>query len=41
MSQIHSTIVLSDLHLGRDTSYLYSKDERFMRNLNNSVEKEA
>jgi hypothetical protein len=32
MSQVRNTIVLSDLHLGRETSYLYSKDERFKRN---------
>jgi hypothetical protein len=33
MSWINSTIVLSDLHLGRETSYLFSKDERFKRNI--------
>ncbi|MGB3861306.1 MAG: metallophosphoesterase [Candidatus Aminicenantaceae bacterium] len=32
MSRIRSAIVLSDLHLGWETSYLYSKDERFKRN---------
>lgn len=32
MSQISSAIVISDLHLGRKESYLFSKDERWKRN---------
>lgn len=32
MSRIHSAIILSDLHLGREISYLYSKNEKFKRN---------
>jgi hypothetical protein len=32
MSQISRTIVLSDLHLGRETSYLYSKNENYEKN---------
>ena len=32
MSRIRSAIVLSDLHLGREMSYLYTKDERFKKN---------
>jgi hypothetical protein len=32
MSRIESAIILSDLHLGRESSYLYSKDERFKKN---------
>ena len=32
MNRIHSAIVLSDLHLGMEMSYLYSKDEKFKRN---------
>ncbi len=32
MSRIRSAIVLSDLHLGREVSYLYTKDERFEKN---------
>lgn len=32
MSRIETAIILSDLHLGRESSYLYSKDERFQKN---------
>ena len=32
MNRIHSTIILSDLHLGRETGYLYAKDKKFMGN---------
>ena len=32
MSRISSAIVLSDLHLGIEMSYLYSNDEKFKRN---------
>jgi hypothetical protein len=32
MSRIHSAIILSDLHLGREISYLYSKNEKFAKN---------
>ncbi len=32
MSRIRNAIVLSDLHLGREMSYLYSKDERYTSN---------
>ncbi len=32
MNRILGAIVLSDLHLGRETSYLYSKNENFRRN---------
>jgi hypothetical protein len=32
MSRIHSAIVLSDLHLGREISYFHSKNEKYKRN---------
>jgi hypothetical protein len=32
MSRIRNAIVLSDLHLGREMSYLYSKNDNFKRN---------
>lgn len=32
MNRIQSLIVLSDLHLGRETSYLYSTNEKYARN---------